>query len=145
MRPFWTANNALAYDHLSDRLARLGRGKEALPLAKKAIRLNPVAPWWYFAHLGHAHWVIGQYEEPLAAYKETKHRSPNLHAIRVWLAETYSLLGREEEARAEATEVLRLKPDFSVDGYMKRFFGSRIKDQAYPERVANALHKAGLK
>ncbi len=135
-------NDEISYDNLADRLARLGRGEEAIRAAKKAIRLNPMPQWWYFVHLGNAHWVIEQYDEALAAYKEAKRRNPNLHAIRIWLAATHSLLGRDEEARAEAAEVLRLKPDFSADAWAKR---EVFKDQALTERLANALHKAGLK
>jgi hypothetical protein len=51
-------------------------------------------------------------------------------------------LGREEESRAEAAEVLKLSPNFSVDVY-----GERIpyKDPAQAERDMAALRKAGLK
>ena len=58
------------------------------------------------------------------------------------LTASYSILGREEEARAEVAEVLRLNPKFSVDSYAKRL---PFKDQAYTEQYVNALRKAGLK
>ena len=35
------------------------------------------------------------------------------------LAATYSLLGRDEEARAEAEEVLRINPRFSLESFAK--------------------------
>jgi hypothetical protein len=57
------------------------------------------------------------------------------------LAATYSLAGRGEEARDEAAEVLRLKPDFSVDSWAKRIPFKK----AYLERFVNAMRKAGLK
>jgi adenylate cyclase len=127
--------------NLSNRLSSVGRGEEAIAASKKAIHLNPVAPWWYFTHLGHGHWVMGQYEEAITAYKEAKRRSPNHYGIRVRLAATYSLAGRGEEARDEAAEVLRLKPDFSVDSWAKRIPFKK----AYLERFVNAMRKAGLK
>jgi hypothetical protein len=58
------------------------------------------------------------------------------------LTATYSLLDREEEARAAAAELLRLDPEFSVDRIAKRL---PFKDKAYTERYVNALRKAGLK
>ena len=35
------------------------------------------------------------------------------------LTATYSMMGREKEARAEAAEVLRINPKFSLDSYAK--------------------------
>jgi adenylate cyclase len=48
----------------------------------------------------------------------------------------------EDDARAEAAEVLRLNPQFSLEA-----FGDRLpyKDPAETERVLAALRKAGLK
>lgn len=51
-------------------------------------------------------------------------------------------MGREQEARAEAAEVLRLNPKFSVDNYAKRL---PTKDQSRIDNIIEALHKAGLK
>jgi hypothetical protein len=50
-------------------------------------------------------------------------------------------LGREEEAHAEAAEVLRLNPKFSVKKFAK---GSLQRDKAVNERYIDALRKAGL-
>jgi adenylate cyclase len=59
----------------------------------------------------------------------------NLAALYVWM-------GREREARAEATEVLRIDPRFSVQTYTKRV---TAPDQAFRDRYAAALRRAGLK
>jgi hypothetical protein len=53
-----------------------------------------------------------------------------------------SLLGREEEARAEAAEMLRINPKFSVEKWAKRL---TYKNQADADRFISALRKAGLK
>jgi len=58
------------------------------------------------------------------------------------LATTYIWMGREEEARAEAAEILRINPKFSVDYYAKRL---PFKDQSVNDRIVAALRKAGLK
>jgi hypothetical protein len=47
-----------------------------------------------------------------------------------------------EDARAQAAEVLRLDPKFSVERYEKT---SGLKNPDDRERVADALRKAGLK
>ena len=51
-------------------------------------------------------------------------------------------MGREREARAEAAQVLRINPKFSVDNITKTI---AFKDQSQNDKVLNALRKAGLK
>ena len=51
-------------------------------------------------------------------------------------------LAHSAEARAEATEVLRLNPNFSLEVHKQR---EPIKDPAVLERHIAALRKAGLK
>jgi hypothetical protein len=51
-------------------------------------------------------------------------------------------MGREKEARAEAAEVLRINPKFSVDSHAMML---SFKDQSKNDRVVAALRKAGLK
>jgi adenylate cyclase len=53
----------------------------------------------------------------------------------------YSLSGRDEEAQAEAAEVLRIQPKFSVKGFEKRLTYKRKEDS---EKFLGALRKAGL-
>ena len=58
------------------------------------------------------------------------------------LAATYIMMGREKEARAEAAEILRINPKFSLDYLAKTL---SYKDQSQNDKVVNALRKAGLK
>jgi adenylate cyclase len=119
-----------------------GRHKEAIEQLKKAIRLNPFPPNWYFAALGLAYCHAGMYEEAILALKKSLHVQPGMLLARLWLVSSYSLLGREEEAHAEAAEVLRRNPKFSLQRWAN---GQPYKDQADRDLVMNALHKAGLK
>jgi len=59
----------------------------------------------------------------------------------VELAASYIYLGRENEARAEAAEVLRIDPEFSVE----RFLKGHPRDQSEKDRIAENLRKAALK
>jgi len=58
------------------------------------------------------------------------------------LAALYSGVGQAAEARAEAAEVLRLNPKFSLEVYKQCM---PIKDPATLERHIAALRNAGLK
>ena len=52
------------------------------------------------------------------------------------------MMGREKEARAEAAEVLRINPKFSLDYFVKTL---PYKDQKVINNLIDALRKAGLK
>jgi adenylate cyclase len=111
---------------------------------QKAIRLNPNAPTHTFMFLGHAFRNAGRFEEAVLAYKKSLQRAPDFVAARIGLGTTYSLMGREKEARAEAEEVLRINPKFSLDHFARTALMS-YKDQSEIDKVVNAMRKAGLK
>jgi adenylate cyclase len=60
----------------------------------------------------------------------------------VWLAANLAQLGQLDEAQAEAAEVLRLDPKFTIDGTQKQF--SRFKRPEYAAHLFDGLRKAGL-
>ncbi len=119
-----------------------GRSEEAIPVLQKAIRLNPLGETGHFLHLGIAYRVTGQFKESVSELKKALQRSPDNLFAHLGLVATYSQMGREEEARAEAAEVLRINPKFSVDSYAKIM---PYKDQSVTDGYINALRKAGLK
>ena len=119
-----------------------GRPEEAIPIVQRAIRLNPVGDTGLFVQLGHAYRLTGRFEEAVSEYKKALQRSPDNLVAHVVLAVTYSMMGREKEARAEASEVLRLNPKFSSDSWAKRL---TFKDQSVTENYIDALRKVGLK
>ena len=118
------------------------RPEEAIPLFQKAIRLNPFGPVFYHNNLGLTLANTGRYEEAVSALKKVVQRAPNHMLIHVWLAATYSMMGREKEARAEAEEVLRINPKFTLDSLTKIL---PYKDQSISDNYINGLRKAGLK
>ena len=119
-----------------------GRPEEAIPLFQKAIRLNPFGPSTLYRDFGHALRNTGRFEEAVSAYKKAIQIAPDNIIAHLGLAATYSLMGREREARAEAAEVLRINPKFSLDYYAKIL---PYKDQSVADRIVAALRKAGLK
>ena len=119
-----------------------GRYKEALQTLKKVIRLDPKGPSYYHLAMGHAYRGLGQYEEAIAAYKKAFEGNPNYWMPRVFLAATYNIAGQEEMARAEAAEVLRINPKFSLEKLAKSL---PYKDKDYLNRAIEGMRKAGLK
>jgi adenylate cyclase len=135
-------NGADVYAWYAMSLTFAERPEEAIPLFQKAIRLNPFGPAWYFFNLGSALLNTGRSEEAVSAFKKSLQRSPDNLLAHVLLATTYSMMGREKEARAEAAEVLRINPKFSLDYFAKAL---PFKDQKVTNNVIKALRKAGLK
>ncbi len=138
-------NGAGGYAGLGFILNWAGRPEEAIGMTEKALRLNPHDPHDPFNCsyiLGHAYRLLGRYEEAIAALKRALVRSPDLLPAHTHLAAAYSELGREAEARAEGTEVLRISPNFSLDAWRQIL---PYKDQAEVERYLASLRKAGLK
>jgi adenylate cyclase len=135
-------NSAFAYFRLSLALKYAGRPKEAITMAKEAIRLNPIPPGFYYQNLTHLYCLMGQYEEAIAIGKQATRVEPNNFTLRAFLTVAYSLYGRQEEARIEAAEVLRINPKFLVDSWAKTM---PFKNEADKEMTIGALRKAGLK
>ena len=92
--------------------------------------------------VGNVYYLAGRPEEAIAPLKQFLTRYPNILGAHLTLAAVYSELGKEAEARAEAAEVLRLNPKFSLEVHKER---APIKDPAMLERHLAALRKAGLK
>ena len=95
------------------------------------MRLDPRNPALYLQRLGWAYRVAGRCKESIAALKQVLSLTPAFIPGRVNLAICYVELDREEEARAEATEVLRLNPSFSVEEMWR---GKRINPSKMTRR-----------
>jgi adenylate cyclase len=119
-----------------------GRPEEAIPSFKKATRLSPYGPLYLYNNFGMALHMTGRFEEAVSVYKKAMQLSPHSIFPHLNLAATYSMMGHMEEARAEATEVLRINPKFSLD---YKAMTIPYKDQSVIDKYIDALHKAGLK
>jgi adenylate cyclase len=119
-----------------------GKREEAIPLLQKSMRLNPFASAGQCNIFGWTLHFTGRYEEAVSWFKKATQRAPDFLYGHLGLAATYSKMGREDEARTEAAEILRIKPNFSLDFYNKT---SALKDQSDKDRVIDALRKTGLK
>jgi adenylate cyclase len=135
-------NEARCYAALAETLSRVGRREDALEAAAQALRLKSNFADDHLAGVGTAYAMAGRYEEAQASLQRYLSRYPNMLPAHFMLAVVYSELGQEAEARAEAAEVLRLNPNFSLEIHKQR---APIKDPAMLERHIAALRKAGLK
>jgi adenylate cyclase len=135
-------NLSQAYSQLGTALISAGRPQEAIAPLEKAIRINPMAPSIYFRRLGTAYAFTGRYEDAIVQLKKAIHLAPDSLIPHLSLAAIYSEVGRDAEAHAEVSEVLRIEPRISLEGIVKT---SPLKNKADMDRFIDALRKAGLK
>jgi tetratricopeptide (TPR) repeat protein len=120
----------------------LDRPNEAIELAKTAIRLTPAHPTLYPAILESAYYGCDRHEEAIIAAEDViKRDRDNLDALLIISGASVGL-GRIEEAHKSTREVLRVKPEFSLEEFAK---SQMYKNPRTLEKVVAMLRKAGLK
>jgi adenylate cyclase len=142
-------NSAELYCYLGDVLAGAGRAQEGIALIQRAIRLNPIYPWYYLDKLSRSYFLFEQYdkgfqvaEQLLDRGKKEGHKDMirNGHML---CAINLVELGQIEQAQAHMKEYLKVKPGIIVNN-LEAFWRDRIQNPADLERMLNAMHKAGM-
>jgi adenylate cyclase len=118
------------------------RFNETVTLMEQAIRLDPFPSSIGLRNLGITYRNVGRYGESVKQLKKALELSPNDLFAHLSLAITYIKLGRDVEAKAEAAEVLRIHPKFSLDYYARV---NPLKCQSVLDDNIACLRKAGLK
>ncbi len=118
-----------------------GRPEAAVALVEKAMRLSPMYPAWYLAVLAHACRLGGDFEKAVTYARQSIARNPENMGPRIGLIVSCIELGREDEARAQAQEVMNLNRAFSLSKYAGSL---TYRDAAVSERGLAALRSAGL-
>jgi adenylate cyclase len=117
------------------------RSEEAIQYAERALRLTPIAPTIYPAILASSYYGAGRYEQAIAAAHAIIENNRN--ALDAWLvlAAAESAVGNRTAARAAMDEVLRVKPDLTLDAYLET---QPYASAARLEELASRLRGAGL-
>ena len=134
--------SAEAYTQLATFLFWGCQPEKAIPVFKKALRLSPIPPNRALQNMGMAYRMAGRYEEAIETLGQLTRREPNQLLAHVSLTATYMEAGREDQAFAEAAEVLRIDPNFSAERFIKIL---PYKNKSELDRYLTALQKAGLK
>ncbi|HEX6120755.1 MAG TPA: tetratricopeptide repeat protein, partial [Dongiaceae bacterium] len=129
-------NDANALATLGAAMAAQGRHQEGIDHVRAAMRLNPYHPEWYWNTLGNMFYTAHRYGDSLEAYG---HKSNRNYWVMSRFAACYAQLGRMEEARAAAAEVIRLKPAFAISELSRASRGD-----GDTEHLRDGMRKAGL-
>jgi adenylate cyclase len=115
--------------------------ERGVALARKAMKLDPsVSPIYNLLVADHC-FDKGEYEEALALVRRAD--LPAYYYAPLLLAAINAELGRHNEASSALAELLRVKPDFSVEAFIEDERNWNMPDERINRLVA-ALRKAGL-
>jgi adenylate cyclase len=134
-------NSAIGYGSMALAFSSSGKPAEGIAAAHEAMRLDPHSRGLYSFYEGQAYIVMGRYAEAIPPLKTFLTRYSDIIGARLMLVACNVELGRNEEARAEAAEVMRMSPQFSLDVAKKTSsFKEPLRDRLYTD-----MAKAGLK
>jgi tetratricopeptide (TPR) repeat protein len=123
-----------------------GRGEEAVKVIEKVQQLNPKYLYGrsatYLDFLGYATFTAGLYEESIVVWKQALDRLGPFVNRQAFLIASYSELGRDEEAKPVARQLMKANPNFALESWE---FARMYKNPEDTERLLNALRRAGLK
>ncbi|MBP1882425.1 adenylate/guanylate cyclase domain-containing protein [Sinorhizobium mexicanum] len=133
-------NHADAWAMRSDLIVLAGRPGDAIEHVRKALRLNPHPPGWYYWMLGQAQYASRDYE----AAVQTLRRPETYRATsRRLLAASLARLGRLDDARTEAQLFMMNNPNFTIrqwaesqpfrDEELRRYFVDGYRLAGLPE------------
>jgi adenylate cyclase len=123
-------------------LTYAGEPARAIEVVEANIRLDPFQPLINSsASMGPAYYLLKRYGDAVRLFRECTSRLPHLQGPHVGLACAYAQSGQLEEARAEAAEVLRINPGFTIERWRRFCLYTDPKDA---EHRLDGLRKAGL-
>jgi len=128
--------------------AFVGRAKDGFSEVETAIRLSPrdadLPVWEYYVCHLHSH--LAQWDQAIAPCQQSLAASPQFLLAHIDLTAAYGWLGRESEAKAALSELLKVNPRFSVHAFISlgALYSDNVIFTQQIARIAEGLRKAGL-
>jgi adenylate cyclase len=118
-----------------------GEPARAIEILQANLRLEPFQNASGLGYTGLALYMLKRYPESVPPLRECAWRMPNFRIGHLWLAAAYAQTGQLVEARAEADEVRRIEPGFTINRWK---LTAVFKNQQDAEHLFEGLRKAGL-
>jgi TolB-like protein/Flp pilus assembly protein TadD len=137
-------NDAEAQFAMGETLLLTRRSTEAVEHIKRAMKLDPKHPPFYYWYLSLAQFCQGQFEQAAVSLEKCYKGYP---AESKWLlAATYAQLGRQQEAEEVLRKYMKKRglEHFTVEKVLKYDGYHAFKDRKDTESLVEGLHKAGL-
>jgi adenylate cyclase len=118
-----------------------GDPQEALRVVERTKRLSPHLNAATLHVFGLAHFLAGHLKKATEIFEVAREANPELMVGRIYLTALLIRSGRQEDAEWEATEILTLNPDFSVERWART---QPYQDLDQLSRLGDDLRRAGL-
>ena len=139
---FAWAHGLIGYAKMLD-----GRAEETEAQEKEALRLSPHDPtaYWWLMFIANSKVYLGAYEEAVPWYRRSLEINRTWWMSHLYFAAALELLGRHDEARAEAQTGLAFIPKFTIRTWaMSAGQSDNPVFQKQQERLLQAMRKAGV-
>jgi len=123
-------------------LVRAGDPRRAIDVINAYMRLDPLYAPFASGFLGFAHYMLKQYVQALPLLRDCVSQAPNVRGPHGMLAATYAQMGKLEEARAAAAEVMRIEPNYTIGSTSRALITFKNPDD--DQHYFDGLRKAGL-
>ena len=131
-------NHADAWAMRSDLLTMNGQSTEAIDHVRRALRLNPHPPGWYYWMLGQAEFVLRDYTSAVQTLRRPEtYRTTSRRTLAASLAQ----LGRLEDARQEGKLFMLSNPHFSIQYWAD---SQPLRDHETRQLFIDGYRKSGL-
>ena len=134
-------NSSAALAEIGYQYAFAGQWDRGIALLRKAQKLNPRHPNWYFLITSYYYYGKEQYEEALAEAQNIN--MPEFFNTHLILAMIYGQMGRLDEAKAALEKLEALWPGFTMEDE-RDFLSRNMPDVEVRGKVFDGLRKAGL-
>jgi adenylate cyclase len=105
------------------------------------MRLSPKHPWHVSYAYGVTLYLVGRKEEAVQSLKKAIDQNPTHVLPKAFLAAVYVDLGRLDEAKATANQVIQSNPSFTATRLIK---SHTFHDPEKDAQFRHLMHRAGL-
>jgi len=129
------------YAFYANTLNYVGQAREAIPLVRQAMRINPRYPFWYVFVLGQAQFLLEDFAAAIPNFKLASERNPTVTWPHRFLLASYGHLGMMEDAEWEKSELESLGQPLTIRAVRERM---PFQYPPYVKLFLDGLRKAGV-
>ncbi len=136
-------NSAFAWGLSASTYCFLGQPEDALERLRNASRLSPFDPmnFFFWTVAGLAEFIAGRYDQAVGWLQRARRENPRFLATHRTLVATFGILGRDEDAKTAARDLLAVDPTFQISAFASWYPLQRADDL---DRLVAGLRSAGL-
>jgi adenylate cyclase len=122
-------------------LTHSNQPEQGIILLKKAMRLDPKHPVWYMYGLGHAYFLIQDYDKAIVTLEKAVKNAPDFWPSYLLLASAYDAMGMKEKSRTALESALKENKNLPNEKWEDLL---PYKDPAAGKQTMEALKKLGF-